>query len=405
MTGGDGRRGWRGSVLLLIGLAIAANGLGQGFSRFTYLQLLPDMRDDLIGSYSLAGLLGTINLVAYLVAVLVVSWFAGRISIVLVVAGGLGLCTVGSLVLAAAHSYATLAFGMVLLGGGAAGTWVPLAGVVTASVPANRRGLALGALTTGFGISILLAAQLRSAVYSVGGEGSWRAVWVIQAILVGLTCIACAFLFRPSAAATARSHGHPLALLRSVPGWGRLTMAYVAVAVGYVIYASYLSALLEKEAHFSPSHTSAVFSVIGVVAVIGAIVTGRLADRVGWRFAFAASCTAMATCGLLVLARTEPWVMLSGVLYGLPLTTTGAFVAGYLGDHLRGAAIGAAFGAITIPFGISQAVAPWLGGWMRDASGSFTATFLLSVTAFLLATIGALSLPSARRVAARTVLE
>ena len=363
------------------------------------------MRDDLFDSYSLAGLLGTVNLVAYLVAVLIVSWFSGRVSVVVVVAGGLGLCTVGSFVLAVSTGFASLAFGMVLLGGGAAGTWVPLAGVVTASVSVERRGLALGLLTTGFGLSILLAAQLRSLVYALFGDGSWRAVWVIQGILVGLTCVACAVLLRPPERASERFHGNPVSLLRSVPAWGTLTFAYAAVAAGYVIFASYLSALLEKEAHFSPAHTSAVFSVLGVAAIAGAVVTGRLADRVGWRIAFSTSCAVMAACGLLVLARSEPWVLLAGVLYGIPLTTTGAFVAGYIGDHLRGAAIAAAFGAVTIPFGVSQAVAPWLGGWLRDTTGSFTAPFLLSAAAFVVAAICAARLPAGRPVRTGAVIE
>ena len=94
--------------------------------------------------------------------------------------------------------------------------------------------------------------------------------------------------------------------------------------------------------------------------------------------------------------RAEPWVSISAVLYGLPLTATGGLVVGYLGDHLHGSAIAAAFGAITLPFGLAQAVAPWLGGWVRDTTGSFTATFLVSAAALGVAAVSATLLPRAR---------
>jgi predicted MFS family arabinose efflux permease len=384
---------FRGDVVLLLALATAANGLGQGLSRFTYALLLPDMRDNVIGSYSVAGLLGTLNLAAYLVGVLLVSMLTGRVSVVRIVCVGLGLCATADVVLALAPTVAVLALGMVLLGAGAAGTWVPLAAVVSGSVDPRRRGAALGAMTTGFGASILLTAQLRSLVYSLAGGNAWREVWAVEAVLVAAACAACALWLRPAPAATAARVASPAALLRSVPGWGRLTIAYVAVAVGYIIYASFLSALLQKEAHFSADHASAVFSVIGVTSILGSIVTGRIADRAGWPDTYAIACAVMATCVVLVLLRSEPWVALSAALYGLPLTTTGGLVVGYLSDHLHGSAVAAAFGAITLPFGVAQAAAPWVGGWVRDETGSFTATFVLAAVALAIASISAALLP------------
>jgi len=390
------QRAVRGGVGLLIALSIAANGLGQGFSRFTYALLLPDMRADIIHSYGLAGLLGTFNLVAYLAGVLLVSALSGRVSPIRIVCIGLALCAVASVVLAAAPDYGILALGMVLLGGGAAGTWVPLAAVVSASVDHDKRGAALGALTTGFGAAILLAAQLRSLVYALAGDGSWRLVWLVEAALIAATCAACVAWFRPSAEATAARVASPLVLLRSIPAWGRLTLAYVALALGYIIYLSFLSALLETEAHASARHTSTVFSLIGISSIVGSVVTGRLADRFGWRSTYVLSSSVMTVCGLLALARREPWVSASAVMFGLPLTTTGALIVGYLGDYVRGPAIAAVFGVITLPFGVAQAAGPWIGGWLRDASGSFTATFLLASAALALAALSASTLPRGR---------
>jgi MFS family permease len=52
--------------------------------------------------------------------------------------------------------------------------------------------------------------------------------------------------------------------------------------------------------------------------------------------------------------------------------------AAYLADHLATRAFGVAFGAVTLAFGGGQVAGPQLGGWIAEATGSFTPPFLLS---------------------------
>jgi predicted MFS family arabinose efflux permease len=387
-----------GPVALLILLAAVINAFGQGFSRFTYPLLLPDMRDDMIHSYALAGLLGTINLVAYLCGVLLVSRLSGRVSSVRIVVCGLALGFFGSLLLTVAPNYAVLVLAMVLAGGGAAGTWIPVAGAIGASVEPARRGTALGLISTGFGAAVLVSSQLRAVIYAVEGDGSWRTVWGVQTCLILATLFACLIWFRPAADASAGRTEGAIDLLRGVPGSLQLTLAYTALALGYIVYASFLTAILQKEAHFSASHASTVYSLVGVTSIAGAAATGRLADRFGWRTTYVACAALMCVCAGLVLLRREPWALISAIGFGLPLSSTGSLVVGYLSDHLHGAAIASVFGIVTIPFGVTQACGPWIGGWLRDSSGSFSATFVLSAAAFALAAVSAYTLPRRGRV-------
>ena len=63
---------------MLIPLLVVAAAVAQGFGRFGYALLLPAVEADLVHSYAVAGLLGTLNLAAYLAGTLVVSLTAHR---------------------------------------------------------------------------------------------------------------------------------------------------------------------------------------------------------------------------------------------------------------------------------------------------------------------------------------
>src|SRR3954469_24068300 len=65
---------------VLIPLLVLAVGVAQGFGRFGYALLLPAVNADLVHSYAVAGLLGTLNLTAYLGGTLLVTLTAGRLA-------------------------------------------------------------------------------------------------------------------------------------------------------------------------------------------------------------------------------------------------------------------------------------------------------------------------------------
>ena len=52
--------------MLVVVLVMAGACVAQAFGRFTYGVLLPAVRDDMLGSNRAAGLLGTVNVAAYL---------------------------------------------------------------------------------------------------------------------------------------------------------------------------------------------------------------------------------------------------------------------------------------------------------------------------------------------------
>ena len=65
---------------VLLPILVLAAAVAQGFGRFGYALLLPALNADLVHSYAVAGLIGTLNLTAYLAGTLLVSLTAGHLA-------------------------------------------------------------------------------------------------------------------------------------------------------------------------------------------------------------------------------------------------------------------------------------------------------------------------------------
>ncbi|MGH9116418.1 MAG: MFS transporter [Acidimicrobiales bacterium] len=379
--------------LTVVALAGAAVAVGHGFGRLTYPFVLPAMVDDLVGSYSRAGVLGMANLLAYLAGVLLVIRLSPRVALTRFIRVGLTGVIVGLAVLAVAPTYGVLLLGMALTGGFNAAIWVPASALITSVVPARHRGLAAGALGMGFGLAIVFAGQLTRVVQARQGDGAWRPIWAAAAAVGVVVLVAMTVGLRVRTAA--RPSGPPaLSALRRLPGAAALIVSYAGFALGYVVFSSYLVAALRDDAGFSASHAAAVYSVVGLLGIVGGVVVGRVSDRLGRRNAIAGAHLLMAGSALAVLLGAEPWVVLAAASFGVFASGMPAVVAAYIADHLEAVAVAGALGFVTIAFGVSQTLGPPIGGWLADSSNAFTLTFLLSASAHVVGAAAALALPA-----------
>ena len=87
--------GWAAVVLVGLGAVVA-----QAFGRFTYSVLLPAIRNDLGHSNTVAGLLGTTNVLAYLVGTFMVASLTTRFPLLTVLRSGFAF-SLGGIALAA----------------------------------------------------------------------------------------------------------------------------------------------------------------------------------------------------------------------------------------------------------------------------------------------------------------
>lgn len=380
----------------VIALVAVASAVAQSFGRFTYALLLPAIDRDLLGSYAVAGLLGTANVGAYLAGTVAVSAVSRRADPALLIRAGLVATTAGLTVLWQAESAAALAVGLSLTGFGGAFIWVPAPGLAGSVVPPERRGAAIGLSGSGIGIGIVVASLLTAALHRTGGDATWRTVWLVEAGISLLALLLCLALLRPAAPGADTAPARARAL-RAVPGWRGAVGAYAAYGLAYSVFTTYVVTALQEDAGFSDAHASLDYTLLGLALVFGGPLLGPLSDRFGRGRVLVAGNVAMAGAIVLVLAGAEPFAALSVLVFGLAMSGLPAVLAAHLADWLSPREFAGAFGRLTLFFGVAQLAGPPLGGWIAERTGSFTLAFLVAGGVALLGAVASSTVPPRRR--------
>jgi len=411
------------SAVLVVVLVMAGACVAQAFGRFTYGVLLPAVRDDMLGSNGAAGLLGTVNVTAYLLGTVIVATVSTRITLVWLIRIGLCLSTAGLLLASVAGNGTALGGALVLMGLGGAAIWIPSPRVAASALPPERRGLAAGLIGMGIGIGIVFAGQLSEALRHGQGDAAWRDVYRVEG-LIGAVVLVAAFAFLrhredpplvssvtgavagtlPAGEPVARRRGDVAGFgsLRQVPGWIPLTLAYASFGFMYLLVFAFLVARLEDDSGFSADQASAMFSLVGLAAVFGGVLLGPLSDRLGRRTSMVGAFAAFGVSTLAVLPGRQPLVLLGAIGIGLAFSGLPAVIAAYVVDATDAVTYGPAYSAATLAFGVSQMAAPQVGGLLADWLGSFTAVFVLSAAVATTGAVVSSRLPDPRRTARRT---
>ena len=377
----------------IVALVALASGVAQAFGRFTYAVLLPAIDRDLLGSYALAGLIGTANVAAYLAGTVAVSALARRADPTTLIRWGLCGSSAGLLVLWRAESAAGLAIGLTLTGAAGAFIWVPAPGLAGSVVRPSRRGAAIGWAGSGIGFGIVFASALAAVLASRGGDATWRTVYLVEACLALVALALCLVLLKPQGGRIGDEVVRSGAL-RRVPGWAGLLGGYAAYGLAYSIYTTYLVSALEDDSGFSHGHAAGVYTLLGVSLIFGGVLLGRLSDRWGRGRSLVAGFLVMGASILLALVGAEPFAALSALAFGLTMSGLAAVIAAHLSDTLSPREFAGAFGRCTLAFGVAQVFGPPLGGWLAETTGSFVVPFLVAAAVAL--TGAALSLAVVR---------
>jgi predicted MFS family arabinose efflux permease len=382
-------RGWAVVLLVALGATVA-----QSFGRFTYGVLLPAVRDDLGISNTLAGLLGTANVGAYLVGTLLIIRATARTRLITILRLGLVLSVSGLALAGVAPNGPVLAVALVAMGLGGACIWIPSPAVAAAAVPAERRGLAVGMIGAGIGIGIVFAGRLTDVLRARWGVGAWHDVYRIEAVIGLVIALAIVLLLRPrrdEAAPVRTTSG--LAVLRTMTGWVPLTSAYAAFGFSYLLAITYLTARLEDDAGYSDGEAAAVFALVGVATIAGGVVLGAVADRVGPRRALIGGFAVFSAGAAAILTGEGVAVAAGAVAIGMMFAGLPSVIATYIVQASDPVTYGPRYAVATLAFGVAQVSSPQVGGLLADLAGSFTVVFVLSSGVALLGAVASSLLP------------
>ena len=386
----------RERVVFAIAVVMASTCVAQAFGRFTWGVVLPGARDDLLdGSNTLAGFFGTVNVTAYLLGTLFVSWASGRLSLVTLVRIGLTTSTVSLALASVAQSAVVLAVGLFGMGVGGAIIWIPAPKIAARVFPAERAGVAVGLVGSGIGIGTAFAGQLAAFLgRSRDAVDVWQLVYRIEFVIAVVVLIGTLTVLRDRGERPTGGGGiGGIGALRTVRGWVPTSVAYAAFGFSYILVLAFLVARLKDDAGFSSARASAMFSLVGIAAAFGGISLGALSDRIGRRVTLTGSFTAFAACGLIILTGQPVLVILASIGAGLAFSGGPALITAHIVANTDANSYGPAFSAATLAFGVAQMVSPQIGGLIADSAGSFTWVFVLSAVISMVGAAAASRLP------------
>ena len=382
---------------------------------FCFLGLLIDGADLMLLSYSLnslkaefgltsvqAGSLGSFTLAGMAIGGIYGGWACDRFGRVKTVVWSIILFSVGTAVLGLTHSYWQFAITRFLASLGIGALYVACNTLMSEYVPTRYRTTVLGTLQAGWSVGYIVATLL--AGWLIPNHG-WRWLFYVAIIPVLLAVVMQRFVPEPQAWLNAQAERGKarLAGVRASVAEKRESMfkqifgdpqarrmfVFWAMTAGFLQFGYYgvnnwMPSYLESELGMNLKSMTAYMVGTYTAMILGKILAGLAADRIGRRvvFAFGALGTAVFLPVIVLFQSPENilWMLiLFGFLYGIPYGVNATYMTESFEAKFRGSAVGGAYNIGRI----GAAVAPAAIGFLAS-HGSIGVGFLVMGAAYFI---------------------
>jgi MFS family permease len=380
---------------VIVGVGVLVKMAGLGFTRFAYPMLLPGMRESLRFNYVEMGLLSGSILFGYLLFSLVGGVLATRFGSKSIVIASLFCGTLSMFFIGRLSEFSSLLFFTFAMGGAGGGVHISMTTLPMAWFEKDRLGGALGIVTGGAGVGIVITGLLLPYLLSTLGGGAWRECWLLLALLTLLVFFIASVLLRekpsdPNPDSThlnGRMKFSPLSPKGSSLTLRAVFFIYFIFGLAYNIYVTYFVAFLVEEARLTDGVAGVIWSIFGWMCVVSGWAWGFLSDRMGRRKTLLWNNGLISVSVFILLLFQHPFFLgLSAFLFGGTFFGTVTVIAACVSDEgvEKRATL---YGWVTLIHGIGQFLGTILGGYLRDLSGSFHLTFMVSLAGFILCVI------------------
>jgi len=360
---------------------LCASLVGIGLARFAYTPLLPALIGAGWFAPAPAAYLGAANLAGYLAGALLARALTARADPVRVLRAMMVLATVAFFACAAPISFAWYFVWRVAAGVAGGVLMVVAAPTVLPHVPPARRGVAGGVIFTGVGLGIAASGTIVPLLLRWGLVQTWHGLGVIAA---AFTVIAWNGWPRDGAGA-ARTAPAPVPAGRTLKA---LYLEYALNAFGLVPHMVFLVDFVARGLGHGLDAGGRYWVLFGVGAMLGPVLAGALADRIGFgpamRLAFAVQSLLI---GVLALSAGPGWLVVSSLVIGafvpgmVPLTLgrVHELVAANVQSRT------AAWSRATAAFALGQAAAGYGLSFVYARTGDYATLFALGAVAIAVA--------------------
>ena len=365
-------------VIILCGGAITGLSVGirQSFGLF-----LPPISDDLgLGREVVGFSFGLVTLLWGICAPFAGA-IADRFGTARVALVGTFFYCLGLYTIATATNEADLITSGILVGFGISGVgFTVVLGAVGRAAPPERRSTALGLVSMGGSIGQFVSLPYAHLLISQFG-------WAVSLLVL----LVSASLMAPLAwgmRSKTRDPGHLLdqtlgqALYEAVHhrGFLLLTAGFFVCGFHVMFVSTHLPAYLD-DAGFAPWVGAAALTLVGFANIFGVIGAARLGDYIEKRLALAIYYTlrSLVFFVFIMVPLTEASVLIFAFTLGLLWLGTVPLTSGLVATLFGPRYMSMLFGIVFMSHSFGSFVGAWLGGYVYDAFGSYTAMWWISI--------------------------
>ncbi|MEO7051374.1 MAG: YbfB/YjiJ family MFS transporter [Rhodanobacter sp.] len=370
----------RPRVATIAGAGLVALAVAMGIGRFAFTPILPMMQAEVGLTLAAAGWLAAANYLGYFIGALC----AARLSTTGAVRGGLLLIAAGTFAMGLTHAFAL--WMMLRLTAGVASAWVlvHVSAWALEHLHALQRADAGGLVFAGVGIGIAGAGLLCLGLMTVSVDADHTWQWFGAAALLLTAFVWSAFHGRPSSTETAASAALPHVI------WNRdrvrVALCYAALGFGYIIPATFLSAMAHRYVS-SPIVFGLAWPVFGTAAALSTWVVARWLHAMDNRKLWAGSYVLMAFGVALPVAWPGlPAILIAALLVGgtfMVVTMAGLREARMIAPQSATAFIA----TLTAAFALTQVIGPLLVSAVAHLAHGFAASLMAATSVLLIAAV------------------
>ncbi len=367
--------------LIITGFVIQLTTMA--FGRFAYTLILPAMMKSLGFSNTQMGMLGTGIVLGYLMNCLFSGVLSHRIGEERVVHISVGTLSVALFGLGFFSRFGVLLIFSVLLGAGAAGSYIPLVAILNTHF--HERGKAYGIVTGGVGVGTILCGYLVPLLLEISQESGYRISWWVLS-LINIMVLAPALLFLKNNHVKEKTHSSSHAFRRSLLLFSKnkpllLTgIIYFCLGFSYIIYVTYFGAYSIEEIGFSERSTGMMWSLFGINLIYSGIFWGTLLDRYNKITVAVIVNVLLALSVLLVLPfKREALFYISTFIFGFSFMGFLTVIFLFISNVVNKNEMAKVYGASTLIHSAGQIFSTFLAGLLKDITGTFKVSFGISL--------------------------
>jgi len=321
-------------------------------------------------------------------------WVFDRIEARYVMTAGALLTVLGLFCASSAHSFVPLLLSVILIGAGLGGCGLMAASTVIVNWFPERRGMALGIITTGMEAGGMAMALVVGSVIAAHGWRSGYFTLAIPGLLIVVPMLAIFVRTRP-ASATPQSMGKPA---DAVPGYevseALRTRAYWMLVVAKFSFGfaaggifHHLVAYLEGIGYTQHSSTLVISILLGMAAA-GKPFMGALGDRIGGKNSMGIGFLIISAGVFLLLSASQPVMLVAWlIIFGLAAATPVGLVPMVLAETLGLKRFGTLFGWLNTTYMAGLFTGPIVVGWMTDMTGGYTKPYEFCSLVYLMGAV------------------